>query len=67
MELQNRQQEGRWQNGSSGHTNQSPNRPPEMHGKRWATNGFLIRNNYNINNYCFIRFLLDKMLRFIKI
>ena len=42
MELQNRQQEGRWQSGSSGHTNLSPNRQPEMHEKRWASNGFLL-------------------------
>ena len=45
MELQNHQQEGRWQSGSSGHTNLSLNRQPEMHGKRWAMNGLLIRIN----------------------
>ena len=45
MELQNRQQEGRWQSGSLGHTNISLNRQPEMHRKRWAMNGSLIRIN----------------------
>ena len=27
--------------------------------KRWAMNGFWIRNNYNINNYCFVQFSLN--------
>ena len=45
MELRNHQQEGRWQSGSSGLTNLSLNRQPEMHGKRWDMNGLLIRIN----------------------
>ena len=54
----NCQQEGRWQSGSLGHTHLLLNRQPEMHGKRWASNGFFIRNYNNSKNYFYIWFLL---------